>query len=133
MLDKNISWNEHIKTAENKLSKNIGLLCKAKQLFNESIKSTYFSYIHSYLNYANITWARINPSKLRKTHYLQKQAAQIMFNKDQLCHMQPLLKNLNALNLYQIRLYQNLNFMHRIKMENIHKVFHETIKTPNYT
>ena len=66
ILDENISWNEHIKTAENKLSKNIGLLCKAKQLFNESIKSTYFSYIHSYLNCANITWARINPPKLKK-------------------------------------------------------------------
>ena len=31
MLDENISWKGHIKTVENKLSKNIGLLCKAKQ------------------------------------------------------------------------------------------------------
>ena len=111
------------------------LVCYAKSnnyLMSESLKSIYFSNIPSYFNYANITWARTNPSKLRKTHYLQKQAAQIMFNKDQLCHIQPLLKNLNALNVYQIRLYQNLNFMHRIKMENIHKVFHETIKTPNH-
>ena len=37
MLDGNISWKEHIKTVENKLPKNIGLLCKAKHLFdNES-------------------------------------------------------------------------------------------------
>ena len=50
MLDKNTSWNEQIKTAENKLSKNISLLCKAKQLFDGSLKSIYFSYIHSCLN-----------------------------------------------------------------------------------
>ena len=56
-----------------------------------------------------------------------------MFNKDQLCHIQPLLKNLNALNVYQVCLYQNLNFMHRIKMGNIPKVFHETTKMPNHT
>ena len=31
MLDENILWKEHIKTVENKLSKNTGLLCKAKQ------------------------------------------------------------------------------------------------------
>ena len=31
MLDENISWKEHIKTVENKLSKNNGLFCKAKQ------------------------------------------------------------------------------------------------------
>ena len=42
----------------------------------------------------------------------------------------PLLKNLNALNVYQINLYQNLNFMHRIRMGNIPKAFHETIKKP---
>ena len=48
MLDENISWKEHIKTVQNKLSKNIGLLCKAKQLpDNESLKSMYFSHIHS--------------------------------------------------------------------------------------
>ena len=67
MLAKNISWKEHIKTVENKLSKNIGLLCKAKQLLdNESLKSIYFSYVHSNLNYFSITWASINSAKLKK-------------------------------------------------------------------
>ena len=126
MLDENISWKEHIKAVENKLSKNIGLLCKAKQLLdNESLKSIYFSYIHSYLNYANIAWASTNPTKLKKIHYLQKQLAQIIFNRDRLCDSRPLLKNLNALNVYQINL-------HRIKMGNIPEVFHETIKKPNH-
>ena len=66
MLDGNISWKGHIKTVK-KLSKNIGLLGKSKQLLdNESLKSIYFPYIHSYLNYANITWASNNPTKLKK-------------------------------------------------------------------
>ena len=69
MLDENIPWKEHIKTVENKLSKNTGLLHKSKQLLdNESSKSIYFSNIHSYFNYANITWAS-NPTKLKKIHY----------------------------------------------------------------
>ena len=85
MLDGNISWKEHIKTVENKLSKNIGLLYKAKQLLdNESLKSIYFSYIHSYLNYANISWASTNPTKLKKIHYLKKRAAPVIFNEDRL-------------------------------------------------
>ena len=70
MLDENILWKEHIKTVENKLSKNIGLLCKSKQLLdNESLKSIYFSYIHSYLNYGNIAWASTNPTKLKKNTF----------------------------------------------------------------
>ena len=42
---------------EIKLKKNIGLLYRAKQLLNtSSLKSIYFSYIHTYLNYTNIAW-----------------------------------------------------------------------------
>ena len=133
MLDENISWKEHIKTVENKLSKNIGLLCKSKQLLdNESLKSIYFSYIHSYLNYANIAWASTNPTKLKKIHYWQKQAVQI-FNEDWLCHSWPLLKNLNALNVYQTNFYQNLNFMDRIKLGNIPQGYlsYKTITSQN--
>ena len=83
------------------------------------------------MNYANIAWASANPTKLKKIHYLQKQAARIIFNEDRLCHSRPLLKDPNALNVYQINLYQNLNFIDRIKMGNIPEVFHETIKKPN--
>ena len=57
---------EHIKTVENKLSKNIVLLYKVKQLLeNKLLKSRYFSYTNCYLNYANITWASTNPTKLK--------------------------------------------------------------------
>ena len=59
----------------------------------------------------------------KQIHYLPKQAVRIL---------QPLLKNLNALNVYQINLFQGLNFMHRIKMGNIPEVFHETIKKLNH-
>ena len=68
----------------------------------------------------------------KKKHYLQKQAARIIFKKDQLCHSQPLLKNLIVLNIYQTNLYQNLNFIHIIKTGNIPKVFHESIKKANH-
>ena len=33
---------------------------------------------------------------------------------------------------YQINMYQNVNFMHRIKIGNIPKVFYETVKKPHH-
>ena len=46
ILDEYISWKDHIWQVENKIAKNIGLLCRAKHLCNtSSIKSIYFSYI----------------------------------------------------------------------------------------
>ena len=66
MLDEHISWKDHIKTA-NKFAKNIGLIYRASYFLNEhSLKTIYFSYIHSYLNYANIAWASTYVTKLKK-------------------------------------------------------------------
>ena len=49
MLDKHILWKNHIKTVENKLAKNIGLLNRASCFLNEnSLKTFYFSCIHSF-------------------------------------------------------------------------------------
>ena len=89
-----------------KIAKNLGLLYRAKRLLNEeSLKIIYFSYIHSYLNYANVAWASSYSTKLKTIHYQQKHAARIIFNKHILSHSRPLLRSLNALNVYQINLY----------------------------
>ena len=106
MLDKHISWNDHIKTIESKLAKKIGLLNHAPFFLNEhSLKAIYFSYIHSYLNYANIAWASTYVTKLKKINLLQKRAVRFVFNEDRLSHSRPLLRKINALNVYQINLY----------------------------
>ena len=62
MIDECITWKDHIRTVENKIAKNIGLLYRAKQLLYRakqllnisSPKSIYFSYIHTYNNCPNI-------------------------------------------------------------------------------
>ena len=71
MLDKHISWNDHIKTIQSKLAKKIGLLNHAPFFLNEhSLKAIYFSYIHAYLNYANIAWASTYFTKLKKNKFV---------------------------------------------------------------
>ena len=92
MLDENISWDEHICTVETKLAKNIGLLYRTKPLIEEkSLKSIYFAYIHTYLNYANIAWASTYKTKLETIHFYQKHAVRIVFNEDKLTQFRPLL------------------------------------------
>ena len=86
----------------------------------------------TYLNYANIAWASTQKTKLKIINIKQKHAVRITFNENRLCHSQPLLKALNALNVYQLNIDQNLNLMHRLKNNNIPKVFTELIKKPKY-
>ena len=43
MLDEHVSWNDHMKTVESKLAKNIGLLNCASYFLNEhSLKNNLF-------------------------------------------------------------------------------------------
>ena len=57
-MDENLSWKEHLKHIENKIAKIIGLMDKANPFLDkDSLLSLYFSYIHSYINYANLAWA----------------------------------------------------------------------------
>ena len=81
MVNEHIASNDHIDAIEKKLAKNVGLLYRARQcLDKESLKTIYFSYIHSYLNYANIAWASTYFTKLKAIHYQQKHAARLIFH-----------------------------------------------------
>ena len=72
IIYENLTWKNHISTIENKISKNIGMLYKAKFLLNEKcLKHIYFAFIHSYLHYGNIAWASTNRYKLKKLYNQQ--------------------------------------------------------------
>ena len=118
-----------------KLARNIGLLNRARQILDkESLKTIYVSYIHSYLNYANTAWASTYLSKLKAIHYQQKHAAKIIFDEDILTQFRPLLQSLNALNIYEINLYQHANFMYKSQKYQAPKIFNIAFEksTHNY-
>ena len=116
ILDEHLTWKKDMQLIENKLSKDVGVLYKTSKLINcKCLRSIYFSFIHSYINYANIAWASTNKTKLKKLFGKQKRAARIIFNQDRFMCARPLLKTLNALNVYQIILLRVLLFMHKIK------------------
>ena len=90
----------------------------------------YFSYIHSYRNYANIAWASTYHTKLKIIYYHQKHVARIVFNHENLTHSRPLLRSVSALNVYQISLYQHLNFMHKVSNDVAPLIFNYLLKNP---
>ena len=79
MVDENLSWIDHITLVENKLSKNLGLLHKAKNYLNKkSMVTLYYSLIHTYLNYGNIAWCSTSMTKLKKTFILAKTSNHVL-------------------------------------------------------
>ena len=57
-------------TIENKIAKNIGLLFQEKPYLDENcLEHIYFAYLHGYINYANIAWAK--KSKVNKNTFYE--------------------------------------------------------------
>ena len=72
MLDENLTLNPYIKYIENKIEKNIGLLCKVKLFLNEqSLLFLYFSYIHSYITYVKVALRSTYMTDLTKLYSQQ--------------------------------------------------------------
>ena len=104
----------HINLIENKISKSQGILHRAKFLLNQkSRKNVHFSFLHSYVNYGSIAWGSTYKNKLKKIFTYQKKAARVIFFADRLAHAKPLMLDMNALNIYQINIYQNLILLYK--------------------
>ena len=67
LLDQHLTWKEYINLTENKIAKNIGILYKARPyLDKKALLCLYYSYIHSYLNYAHTAWCSTNRTYLKR-------------------------------------------------------------------
>ena len=131
-LDENLTWKDHIKYIENKIAKNIGILYRSKPyLNNKCLLSLYYSYIHSYISYANIAWANTYFSNLKKVNSQQKHSVHIIYNKMKYESVRELLISLKILNAYQINILNNASFMHRINTKTAPTVFLSKFTKPS--
>ena len=66
LLDKDISWKQHIQQVNLKISIGIGILAKARHYVPPQIlRNFYFSFIEPHVNYALINWGSANLSSLK--------------------------------------------------------------------
>ena len=133
VLNEHLSWENHISIVENKISKNIGLLYKAKPYLSKTnLTSLYYSFIHCYINYANIAWASCPQSKLRKIYIKQKQASRIICGVNRYTHSRPLMQSLRILNVYQINILHYLIFMFKVNDNTVPDFFQEKFRKTNH-
>ena len=95
LLDEKLSWKKHLKLKESKIAKNIGLIYKAKPYLNkDSLLALYFSYIQSYINYANLVWGSTHRTYLRNINSQQKHALNLIHKKNRFYHSTELFESL---------------------------------------
>ena len=135
-IDGNLTWKNHIEHVCTKVSKSIRIMYKSRNILSKRLmKQLYFSFIYSYLNYANITWASTNKSNLISIYRHQKHAVRIIYDKDRFAHTKPLFKHAKTLTVYEINLLQILSLTCKCKNRTAPFVFHDlyTLKPLNRT
>ena len=119
MIDEHLSWIDHINTFKNKLSKNLGLLYKAKPFLNAKVmKSLYFFFFHSYLTYGNTAWCGTSMTKFKKISSKQKQAIKtISITSLDYIHLksEEVIDKLGILNIYKLNIHHTIYLMCRLK------------------
>ena len=93
-FDKHLSWNEHIHTISNKITKTIGILNKLKHHIPLNILLTiYNTLILPHINYGILSWGFKSDRNLK----LQKKAVRIITLSKFNAHSEPIFKRLNVL------------------------------------
>ena len=122
LVNEHLTWKEHITVTENKVSKNLGLLHRARRVLDSTaLKNLYFSFIHGYLNYGNMVWASTSATKLKKLASKQKQALRIL--NDEFTDIKEIMVRMKVLNIYKLNIYQILNFVFKIKANTAPCIF----------
>ena len=127
------TWHERIisNTLKIKLQKKIGIIFRSKPYLNKNcLLSLYYSYIHSYISYANLAWGNTYLSNLKKISSQQKHSVCIIYDKMKYESVRKLIRSLKILNLYQINILNNAFFMHRINTNSAPIVFLDKLTKP---
>ena len=133
LLDEHLNLKKHIKYTENKIAKNLGLLCKAKPfLERNALLAFYYSYIKTYINYANNAWGNACRANLEKINSQQKHAIHIIFNKNQICTQKKIFKEQKILNIYLLNILSNIIFMHPVENKNVPSIFSTKLCKPSH-
>ena len=81
---------------------------------------------------AATTWCSTNRTYLKKLQSQQKHAIRIIFRQNKFVHTREHFKENNILNIYQLNIFNNLLFLHRVKNGKAPNVFLSKFLRPSH-
>ena len=115
ILDNQLKWTNHITYIRSKTSKSVGIIIKARKIFNTTTLTTlYYSLIYPYLSYCIHVWGGTYVSHLHDLFCLQKRVIRILSGAPPRTHSSPLFCSLAILKLDQVYKYTVGLFMFKV-------------------
>lgn len=120
ILDEYLTWSDHIHTIAGKLSRNIGIIYRVKNIFCTSILRTlYCTLILPYLNYCNIIWGVTYYESICPIVVLQKRIIRIITNSRWRDHTTNLFEMLSLLKFVDLVKLNISVFMYKVFHNNV--------------
>ncbi len=124
MVDSKLTWASHATYISKKISKGIGILCKARKYLPKSCLVTlYYSFIYPYLNYCLEVWGKTTDKILEKIEKLQNRALKIITSSPRNAHVTPIFDELNILPLKKVYQYKIATMMFKFSKDLLPNIF----------
>ena len=114
-IDCKLNWKTHINYVSGKIARGIGILVKARKLFNdECLKKLYYAFVYPYLNYCNYIWGNTYKTSLSNLQILQNRSIRIITGSPPRTSNDLLYKQHGMLNLKNINIFLVGKFMYNV-------------------
>ena len=114
MLDTKMSWDCHVSYIKNKISKNIGILYKAKKiLLQQTLLTLYYCFIYPYITYCIEVWGNACDKYISSIHKLQKRVVRLITSMPRRTNSWKLFKMLKILPIQKVYIHRICTFMHK--------------------
>jgi hypothetical protein len=114
-FDENMSFDHHITSLCNKLSRSLYCINKAKNfLTSKSLITLYYTLVHSHLTYCPIIVSCASASHINRILKVQKKAIRIVTKNSYTEHTQPIFHSLKILPYDKLIHFAKLKFMHSV-------------------
>ena len=114
IIDSHLTWKLHIDHISSKVAKNIGIIIKARRIFDkDTLHTLYHSFIFPYFNYCIHLWGSTYHSYISKLEVLQKRVIRIIAGVNRREHTKPLFSDLKILTINNLFSYCVGLFMYK--------------------
>ena len=115
IIDKDLSWKNHISYVCGKIARGIGVIVKARRyLLKESLINLYYSFVYPYLIYCNHIWGSTCATYLNSLVVLQKRVIRIIAGIKPRSHTGNVFTELKLLKCVDINTYLIGRLMYRV-------------------
>ena len=124
IIDKHLSFMQHIQHIKSKISKEIGILYKCSRIFDEkTLLTLYYSFVYPYFNYCLPVWGSTYESYLAPLVILQKKAVRLIYGAKRYDHTEPIFQALKLLKLGQLYVYSIQLIMFKFAKNALPNIF----------